>query len=246
MQWSAPPARRSIPSCESCVWQLQANGKDLQYVAKGYGADLNVNATNGQGVRDVFMGPKAGKLWWKTLGGMPDGSHAAMYSWEVSTCIPECLNASYSAASGNGIFNAISYTVNYSTDEAGLVTIVTAGKASIPLSLRPNNKIDHNIDEYFQFIIKPVPEGFLRHIDRQLSADRVSCTFTITDKQIEVPYPNDVVSMEMSQRIKQTNPYSPLWNCTISGSVRLSPTAPKALAWQRFFAIAARRADGLR
>lgn len=218
--------------------KLAVHGKNLVYVSKGYGLDLNVNPNPMTGIRDVYMGPKSGKLTWFPLGGI-NGAKAAGFEWEVSTCIAECEN--FPADPGPRTFLEISSTVTFDCDEAGIVTITTNGTAQIPLSLRPDNTLPRTIDDSIGFAIGPVPVGFLRRHSRQLSADRAICTFTITDTQQEVPPPDDVVRIEMTHRIRQEKPYSPLWNCTISGTIRLSPTAIRSLAVRRFFSIAAQR-----
>jgi hypothetical protein len=230
---------------------LQVHGKNLIYVNKGYGKDLNVNppadiAANPNSVppvsasiRDVAMGPKAGTLSWWPMGGAPTGCHAAGFEWEVSTCVVECED--FPQNPGPRQFLEISSTVNYDCDEAGLVTITTNGSAQIPLSLRSDLTLDRTIDDSISFVIRPPSAGFLRKHSRQISADRGSCTFAITDRQVEVPFPDDVISIDMKHRIRQERPYSPVWSCTISGTVRLSPTANKFLAERRFFNIAAQR-----
>lgn len=218
--------------------KLAVHGKNLVYVNKGYGIDLNVNPNPMTGIRDVYMGPKTGKLTWFPMGGT-DGARAAGFEWEVSTCIAECEN--FPADPGPRTFLEISFTMNYDCDEAGLVTITTNGTAQIPLSLRADNTLPRTIDDSIGFAIRPAPTGFLRRHSRQLSADRAICTFTITDIQQEVPPPDDVVRIEMRHRIRQERPYTPLWNCTISGSIRLSPTAIRSLAIRRFYSIAAQR-----
>lgn len=214
---------------------LQANGKYLRYTSKGYGIDLDVNNPAGGGVRDVAMGPKAGRYQWWPLGGAPAGCHGAGFSWEVSFCIPECGQARFTP--GPGVFSEVSYTVGFDTDEAGLVTVTTRGKAEIPLSLQ-NGRLTANIDEYIADLFAPPSAGFIRRVNRELSPDRGSCTFTITDRQLEVPPPHDVVHIDMKHKIRQKTRSDRAWTATISGTLRLSPTANKFLAWQRFYAIA--------
>ncbi len=217
---------------------LQVNGKRLQYVNKGFGKTLDIDPA-GSGIRDVAMGPKAGKLMWWSMGGAPDGCHGAGFSWEVSTCIAECEEFSNSPASN--VFLEVSYSVAYACDEAGIVTITTTGKAQIPLSLRPGGVLSNNIDESIALIIKPPPDGFIRTVSRNIGVDRANCTFTITDKQLEVVYPPGVVHIEMRQRIRQEKDYSPCWIGTISGTVRLDPAASKELAFSTFMNLASYR-----
>ena len=228
--------------------RLQVNGKNLKYINKGYGIDLNINGRLGESIRDCNFGPKPGELTWTPMGGAPHGCHAAIFEWEVTTWIAEC--GSFNPMPG--VFSEISFTVTYETDEAGLVTIVYNGNAQIPLSLQSGQRrgdpprILYNIDQFIMNIFRPCPVGFLRRMSRQLSTDRASCSFTITDRQIEVPYPEDVVAIDMRHRIKQRGPFQPVWECSITGTIRLSPTAPKALAFQRFFSIAAQRIAWIR
>ena len=230
--------------------KLQVHQKILRYVNRGYGRDLNIghgadiplgsplgNTVSIPAIRDVAMGPKAGKFTWWPLGGAPDGCHGAGFEWEISTCIAECGQF----AIVPGVFMEISFTVTYDTDEAGIVTITYHGMAQIPMSLRSDNTLDFNIDSQIQLLINPPPDGFIRRQSRQLSADRTACTFTITDRQLEVPYPLDVVHCDIKHRIRQTRPYSPTWDATISGTVRIQPTASKQIAWGRFMNIAAQR-----
>jgi hypothetical protein len=128
-----------------------------------------------------------------------------------------------------------------------LVTITYAGSMQIPMSLRADTgRLDRNIDSEMGRLIQPPPAGFLRKHSRQISADRANATFNLVDRQIEVPFPNDVVSIDMRHRIRQDKPNSTVWNCSITGTVRLSPTAAKNLAWRRFFSIAAQRMNFIR
>jgi hypothetical protein len=221
---------------------LQVHGKNLKYVNKGYGVDLNVNANPAveNSIRDCAMGPKAGKFTWWPLGGAPDGVHAAGFEWEVSTCVAECQY--FPLNPGVQQFVEISYNVVYDCDEAGLVTITVSGVAQIPLSLRADNTLDRTIDDSITAIIRPVPLGFLRRHSRTISADRATANFTIVDTQKEIGYPDDVVVIDMHHRIKQrNNSFNQLWDCSITGTVRLTPTANRFLAYRRFMSIAARR-----
>lgn len=219
--------------------KLQVHGKELIYKNKGYGSDLVINAPGGGGVRDTFLGPKAGALFWKPLGGAPLGGCAAFFTWEVSTCIPECESARYNP--GQDIFTEVAYSTTYACDEAGLVVITTRGTAQIPLSLQADGTINANVDMFFAALVNPPSRGFLRTNSREISEDRSTCKFTITDRQVEVPYPNDVVHMDMKHRVAQKGTAAVKWDCTISGTVRMSPTADKFLAYRRFFVIAFER-----
>jgi hypothetical protein len=219
---------------------LQKNGKNLQYVNKGYGIDLNINAAGNAGVRDVAMGPKAGKFTWTPLGGAPVGCMAARFSWSVSTCIPECTTATY--LPGKGVFSEISFTIAYAQDEAGLTTRTTSGTIEIPLSLQSDNTLSTNIDQFFADAIKLPPDGFIRTANRQLSADRRSCTFSLVDKQIESCFPNYVVLMNAEHRVRDMGSKGGLglglnWDCTFSGTVRMSPSAPRSFAFTQFWGI---------
>lgn len=217
--------------------KLSVHGKQFRFDGKGLG-DLNINDPGGQGIRDVWSGPKPGDFVWVPLGGQ-DGAHGAMFEWSIETHIAECGN--FSNNPGPRVFLEISFTVNYDVGEDGLVVITYRGNAQIPLSLRANNTILRSVDESIEAIIRPIPDGFLRHVSRQLSGDRAVCQFTIVDREVEIPQPDDTISIDMHHRIRQERPYSPIWSCTISGTLRMSPTANKYLAWVRFFNIAAQR-----
>ena len=217
---------------------LQAHGKALRYVNKGYGADLAINVPGGT-VRDVAMGPRAGTLRWRPIGGAPIGCAGASFAWEVSTTIPECKTAIFGP--GAGVFTEISFSVQYETAESGLVTITSSGRAEIPLSLNDAGNLDTNIDAYIRDVIPEVPSGFIRRMTRTLAPDRQSCQFTITDRQIEVPYPDNVVEIEMKHSIRQVKTAGVVWDNTINGTLRMDPAAPKGAAWSRFFAIVSNR-----
>lgn len=230
--------------------KLQVHGKALRYINKGYGADLNINADPLgaaalpaiiPAIRDCQYGPKAGRFTWWPLGGMPDGCHGAGFDWTITTWIAECEQFRIRS----GVFLEVSFTVSYDVDEAGLVAITYHGTAQIPMSLRDDNTIERTVDDEIQRIIRPVPIGFMRKHTRQLSTDRATCTFTLTDRQIEVPYPQDVVHIEARHRIRQ-KPMTSVWDASISGTVRMSPTANKSLAWRRFLNIASNRMSYIR
>lgn len=227
--------------------RLQAHGKNLVYVNKGYGADLDINnPVAGAGIRDIAMGPKAGKFTWWPMGGAPDGSHAAGFQWDVTATIAEC--GRFPVNPGDRVFTELSFTASYEVGEDGLVVITYSGRAEIPLSLQANNTLLRNIDDALSQpgIIRPVPLGFMRKFSRQLSADRGSCTFTITDRQVEVPYPKDVVMIDMDETMTQAEPMKPLWNVSFTATVRLSPTADKYSAWREFGTIVAARLARIR
>jgi len=217
---------------------LAPNGKRLRYVSKGYGIDMDVNSDESTH-RDVANGPRPGRLTWRPLGGAPDGCHGAFFEWEISTCIVEC--ESFSANPGPDVLLECSFTVKYDVDEAGLVVITHSAVMQIPSSLRSDGRLIRNIEDAITGRVRKPPDGFIRRHSRQLSADRATCRLTIVDKQLEVPPPNDCVEIEMRQRIRQLTAGSPVWNATISGRVRLSPTASKYLAQSRFFNIACQR-----
>ncbi len=234
------------------IWRtsLEKHGKTLLYVNKGFGTDLTINAAGGGGMRDVNMGPKAGKFTWSPLGGAPTGCFAAKFNWSVTTWIPECTTAHY--LPGKGVFTEISFTVAYAQDEAGLTTITTTGNIEIPLSLQLNNTLTTNVDQFFADAIARVPDGFIRTAQRQISADRRSCSFTLTDKQIEICYPNDVVLISADHRVKDmgSGTFSwgtgIRWSCSFTGTVRMNPTAAPSLSWLRFRAIILDRMDRTR
>lgn len=215
--------------------KLQRHGKPLQYVNKGLGVDLNINNPAG-GIRDVAMGPRAGDFnFQKPLGGAPDGCHSCVFDWSISFTIQECANARYNPGPGN--FTDVTFTVAYDTDEAGMLTITLNGKLEIPLSLNAAGGLDHQIDEYFRGVVEQPPVGFLRKVHRQLSADRRSCDFTLTDRQIEIAYPDDVIEIDAKHKIRASNLACVKWNTTISATIRLRPGAQKSRAWFVFYDI---------
>jgi hypothetical protein len=212
---------------------LQRHGKPLQYVNKGMGVDLNIGPAGF--IRDVAFGPRAGEFHWKPLGGAPDGCHGATFDWTVTFTIQECAVGHFTPAVGN--FTDMTFTVAYDTGEDGLVTITMNGKAEIPLSLNAAGGIDHQIDEYFAAAVAPPPVGFLRKMHRTLSADRRSCDFTITDRQIEIAYPSNVVEIDAKFKVKSTNRANVSWIATMTATIRLAPGTERAVAWFRFLAM---------
>ena len=220
---------------------LQVHGQRLQYVNKGYGVDLDINHPTGAlgSIRDIAMGPKAGKFSWWPMGGAPDGCHGAGFEFEVSATIAEC--GSFPLTPGQNVFTEVSFSASYDVGEDGLVVISYSGKAEIPLSLQADNTLLQNIDDCLPNIIRPGSPCFMRKMSRQVSADRGSCTFTITDRQVELPYPADVVSIDMHCRIRQKEPLKPQWHGSFHATVRLAPNANRWKAWRVFMAIVIQR-----
>lgn len=225
---------------ESMRRRLSVNGANLVYVNKGYGLNLDVNPTfpGSTSVKDVMMGPKPGTLTWWPMGG-PNGCYGAGFSWSVTTWVAEC--ASFPFVPEERRFIEVSYPVTYDVDERGMVTITTNLTAAIPLSLDPDNTTVRTVDDSIAFLVRPASIGFMRRHSRTISADRTTCTLTIVDRQIEIPYPDGCTAIEMQHKIKQKAGGIPVWSATISGSLTLSPTADRFLAPQIFFNIASQR-----
>ena len=126
---------------------LQAPGGRLTYINKGYDLLLDVNAPGGA-QKDVLFGPKPGAFKWWPLGGSPNGCMGAGFSWEITVTLPECQNAVYSP--GAGVFSEVSFSVQFETDAAGLLTRTINFKAEIPASLNTRGGLDAaaNIDAW--------------------------------------------------------------------------------------------------
>jgi hypothetical protein len=217
---------------------LMSPGKAFHYDDRGFGSLFAVNdptATNGDGniVWDCKWGPKCLGLEFTPIG----SKKAAMVTWKVEVCIPECPGSVF-----EGKPLAFCYDVDWQLAGDGLQTITTTGTLEIPLTYRNGPALIDNADNYRRSIVNMTPLGFKRSMDFKLSKDRTTLAFTITDTEIPIAYPEGVVKIQVDHEVSNTTPMVfSNWNVVISGSVTVTPTKPKGWAWDAFLSVAARR-----
>ena len=216
--------------------QLEAPGGALVYTNKGFG-NLVVNVASGQGqgiARDVAWGPKTRLLSWKPKG----GPAACEIRWRVEVAVaPECPN--------NASMFALmewNYSLKMSMDRSGYTRRVYSGHIRIPQTrlTQSSRKITYSADDYRESIYPKVPTGFRREDrDFDLSADKCTLTFSITDTEVPVNVPpRGIVDCSASHSVSSSGQVAlARWIGTISGTYEVAKDQPRALPWQFFWAL---------
>ncbi len=158
---------------------LSTTGLRLQIFGYGFGL-FEVNGTNPSGLKDIAYGPipKVSNCVVLAAG------MAYMIDWEVTCKVPDmCANAL--------MINApveYNYTWSIAIDEAGYTTRTIAGLIEIPATRNPlNATIPDTADAvtYWEKIATSLPilPGFRRKINKTLSDDQRTETFSIVDQE---------------------------------------------------------------
>ncbi len=230
--------------------RLLKSGGSFQFNNQGLGDNISVN-NSGAGRLDVNFGPHPRILSWK-----PTGSNRACHVvWSVDVALPECCDTIISPSLAFVKSLEHNYTVSWDINEYGATTRIIQGRLEIPgyrtgvaagAVQGPTGRTSlTNADKHWDRIFKtflPVP-GFLRESRRSLSQDRKTLEYVITDRELPsdnplMPY---MVKMEIDHQARIGFPN--MFQCmnNISGSIYISPGAPRHWGWLAFAKVAFQR-----
>lgn len=218
---------------EEVRFLLTQPGGMLTITGMGFG-DLTVNDTDGGGVRDVAWGPKPRLLSCVQLG----RDMAWEITWKVEVCIlDQCASGRYRDS-----IMEFCYRLAVSVDRSGYTQRTYSGHLRIPQSKTTagSRTLTDNADRYLESAIPKIPQGFRRDTtQREISEDKCSLSFTVTDSELRgFAPPPDVVLSEVRQTLANAGPSKFLqWTTTLRGRYELAKGVPKARAWGLFFKL---------
>lgn len=206
---------------------LTTNGGELRYDDKGFGT-LIVNGAGG--ARDAEYGP-----WVQLLSFDPIGhDQAARVHWRCVTAIPECAGARYTNA-----FMMLNYSVSWHIDNEGLTTRKVTGVLEIPATrIGGARNIPDNADAYRDQIKVPRIDGYTRDQDYDLSPDKRTLRFTVTDREQPIPLPQHMTRAQMEHSIswsRQRNMRKFIGR--LSGTLSVVPGRPKSELLSQFLLL---------
>ena len=167
---------------QAAIAELQKPGLPFRYENRGIG---NLAINTGARASDVVWGPRVGEVQLKHLG----GGRAVRLTWTVQVAIPTCDDSVFQFAVMEFV-----YKLTFKVSPNGDTTRIYSGHLKIPNRRKTAGGRDvldspHN---YRDQVVPPLVEGF-RRLDRtfEVSEDRSTLTFSITDEQMppNVPPP---------------------------------------------------------
>lgn len=203
----------------------------LKLTISGIGLDTAIT-TDRNGTRpDINWGPKP------TLHSLaPVGGDLA---WEVNWTVefetpPYCASAN--AGAGDPI--AFNYTAQYTTDSEGLLTRILSGYVEIAQAAN-GRRPAANPEAAFDMITFQLPELFRRiSCTRFFNEAKNVVEFSIVDQELsDYAYPAGLVECDVDYDFENRPPGFINWTGQLSGTMRVAPGIPKALAADKFFII---------
>lgn len=211
--------------------KLLRSGKTLTVVGIGINATLTAGNC-------VGFGPKPKVFAWDMLG----ADQALSFTWEVEYTTSHCDSELF------GSFAEFSYSVGFSISEEGLTTRVINGEYETHV-YRQGNQIVGTADQQWDNLLIPRIPGFVRTHDHQLSPDKKTVRFTITDREHESDNPlyPGMIRMQVRESIRNAMQVigggNQRWGITISGSITVAPGVARSLAWTAFLIVFRDRFD---
>jgi hypothetical protein len=225
---------------------------------------LNTPAAGTTLVYDIDFGPKPHI---ETLEPVGDNK-ALQLIWSCSFTLIDCQGDPTGASPGP--FGEFAFGVVWSLDERRLTTRTIRGQLQIRVA-RNGRRITATAEAARDVLSFPVPGGFKRSDNYQVSEDRKLMNFVIVDKEIdsEFAYPDGVENIQADQEISPVNPQGSLtskgsapsiaplhspgeyddqkaypttrWVTSLSVVIRMYPNQSRGLPWQIFQMVAAGR-----
>lgn len=211
--------------------RLTTTGAVLSLSGMGFG-DLVVNSP-GSAVKDISYGPHPRIAECTPIG----GKMAWSVHWVCTTMIPECSAAKYA-----GQPMAFNYTWSVSKDKHGFSTRTLTGYLEIPANRVPGTRqITDQADAYWENMMAGFPPliGFTRTWSKQLSEDKRTLNFTITDE--EQP-PNALVENMTEWDADHEFVSGPqgvlsIGTSTLSATYKVARDKPKKVALEHFISL---------
>jgi hypothetical protein len=158
--------------------------------------------------------------------------------WLAEFTVACCDSPTMGAQTAIGEF---CYSINFTVAE-GTLTRTISGTAETYVTLTPNGrKVTSSADGLRDIIFFPTLPGFIRTSDFNISQDRRTLSFSITDSEIpsDNPYYPGVIRQNITHSIRSSlsdGAYG-IWHGSFSGSITVAPGYPKSIAVPAFFWI---------
>jgi len=217
--------------------KLTKPGQTLFYNGKGFGNNFIVNRVGPP--FDVNWGPKPTLLTWRPLA----GRQGAFLTWQVETCIPECPET----ARYQGIVT-VNYEVQLAIDQDDYTTRTVTGHVIIAQTRQAfSNRVKETAEAYREQITPAEIRGFQRVTrDFKLSKDRNRGDFTFVDKELPVPLPDRVKTIQVEQSLSSDRQKGfRNWVVRFNGSGNCAAGTPKSTVFDAFYKTVLARLNGV-
>lgn len=219
--------------------RLSKVGQRLDFVNKGFGNDLVVNA-GGSLLNDVNFGPKPRVIEWEPIA----GAGAAYIVWEVEVCVPVCDGSGIHRTTGVMSFN---YDIDFDIDRGWTTRTISGSlriaQTRISAGAGAAARIADTADNYREWIRAgdQAPAGFERRSKWTTSEDKSTLTFSIVDTQIRgqnvrPPGVVDISGEHVASWRRAGKGGVRLFN-RLSMDIELLPTMPKITGFLMFSAF---------
>jgi hypothetical protein len=217
--------------------KLTRQGGQLFIENCGFGQVIDINGGFGT-MTDIEGGPFPKLLRFEPMAASLDSTPVyVVWQCEANVFLPSTTEAEL----GNVL--EFQYAANYTIDDKGWSTRHVSGRIKVRRELVGNDQIGHNADEYRNKIKVVKPEGFARHQTYDLSEDKSTLAFSITDTQIRTrqPYPPGVVEIQCTHRASRSRSQLSTTRNHISFHCEVAANQPTVYAWFVFQQIVGKR-----
>ena len=223
-------------SVEDIKAKLSKPGRHLYIENCGFGNEISIGGTSGEA--DLMGGPFPKLLKFEPMAASTQ-STAINVTWQVEA------NVFFKSLETNEVGDVLSFTygTTYELDEGGWSTRSTKGRLIVRKVFQDPNRIDHNADIWRGKIDIKKPEGFSRKQSYELSEDKSTLSFSLTDTQIKTrqPFPPGIVSLRCTHRARRSRSQLATTYNTISFQCEVAADQPTVQAWFTFQSIVGKR-----
>lgn len=209
--------------------RLSEPSQTLNFTLQGIGS---FHVQDGS-IWDVDNGPKPQVVAWR-----PITNKACYVEWKVTTTFANCITTP-----GNFGYTQFPFSVSDRVNEAGVTVRTYSGSLGIPVNRQPNagspragdpapfdtKAMKRFVDEAFQ-----KPSRFHRTYEFNLSDDRKTMTFTVTDTEIPSDEPYGVGCVREDVTLSARNSIDKVfmkWDVSLAGTIEVAAGYPKAHAF---------------
>jgi hypothetical protein len=200
----------------------------LVYTGRGF-SDVRINLGGDQ---DVNWGPKPRVVSLKPVGAGLSVEMVWQVEWNVPTCSDRVTV---------GFPMEFTYSLMWNIDREGYSTRTMKGKVVIPQTrLNRNSRVPYTSADVWREKIAPAKlPGFQRTQNYELSEDRRTLSFTITDEQLPPELPPEGCLDAEGEHSLSSDPgkTNNSWTGSLSASYRVAAGASVAPAVKAYFAI---------
>lgn len=218
---------------------LSEQGKDLIFINKGFGDDLQIGAE--QPVHDIDFGPKPEIISWKPIG----SSLACEVQWAVTTTISECGQGSHPF---EGVM-AMNYTVSSRYDGRGDLSRSIQGFIQIANNIVDKKLLDSPDLYRDRYSGRAGPDFRRTNNTWTLNEAKNRVNFNITDEQIASPnpYPGGAISASGSQKSSWSMANGKATSYRVSLNMTIDPARhmPSIDCWNYFQSVVFNRRESM-